>query len=284
MAETKITQLTISPYIDGTEYLIVDNTEVTRRTTINSLSSVVQAWAIPSNTVLQSNSATWNNTSSTVQAYSATWSQGTSAGNVAVNTVVQSNSATWNNTSSTVQAYSATWSQGSSAVNAIVQSTSATWNNTASTVQSNSATWSQGSSAVNTVVQSNSATWSQGSSAVNTVVQTYSATWSQSNSATYFDTIPTSTSFTISADNRNKMIVYTNTSAITAYITTNINVAGFNTTIAQLSTGTVTIALSNNYSAGIISYGNLYTTAGQGAVVSLIRASDNIFLISGLLQ
>lgn len=44
MAETKITQLTISPSIDGTEYLIVDNTEVTRRTTINSLSGVVRGW------------------------------------------------------------------------------------------------------------------------------------------------------------------------------------------------------------------------------------------------
>jgi hypothetical protein len=91
MAETKITQLVISPSIDGTEYLIVDNTEVTRRTTINSLSSVVQTWSIPCNTILQSNSATWNNTSSTVQSNSATWSQGNSA----VNTVVQSNSATW---------------------------------------------------------------------------------------------------------------------------------------------------------------------------------------------
>ena len=250
MAETKITQLVISPSIDGTEYLIVDNTEVTRRTTINSLSSVVQTWTIPSNTVVQSNSATWNSTTSTVQSNSATWTQGTSAstGNVAVNTVVQSNSATWNNTSSIVQLNSATWSQGNSAVNTVVQSNSATWNNTTSTVQSNS------------------------------------ATWSQSNSATYFDTIPTSTSFTISADNRNKMIVYTNTAAITAYITSNINVAGFNTTIAQLSTGTITIALSNNYSASIVSYGNLYTTAGKGAVVSLIRANDNIFLISGLLQ
>lgn len=76
MAETKITQLVISPSIDGTEYLIVDNTEVTRRTTINSLSSVVQTWPIPCNTILQSNSATWDNTSSTVQSNSATWSQG----------------------------------------------------------------------------------------------------------------------------------------------------------------------------------------------------------------
>ena len=109
MAETKITQLVISPSIDGTEYLIVDNTEVTRRTTINSLSSVVQTWSIPCNTILQSNSATWNNTSSTVQSNSATWSQGNSA----VNTVVQSNSATW--------------SQGNSAVNTVVQSNSATW-------------------------------------------------------------------------------------------------------------------------------------------------------------
>jgi hypothetical protein len=40
MTETKIAQLVISPSIDGTEYLIVDNTEVTRRTTINSLSTV----------------------------------------------------------------------------------------------------------------------------------------------------------------------------------------------------------------------------------------------------
>jgi len=228
MAETKITQLVISPSIDGTEYLIVDNTEVTRRTTINSLSSVVQTWAIPSNTIVQSNSATWNNTSSTVQSNSATWSQGNSA----VNTVVQSNSATWNNTSSTVQ--------------------------------SNSATWSQGNSAVNTVVQSNSATWSQG--------------------IVYLNVVSISGNYLISTNDLGRMLVYSATSPITAYITSSLNISGFNTTVAQLSTGTITIALSSNYSANLISYSNLVQTAGTGAIATIARVLNNTFLITGLLQ
>lgn len=196
MAETKITQLTISPYIDGTEYLIVDNTEVTRRTTINSLSSVVQTWAIPSNTILQSNSATWNNTSSTVQTYSGTWSQGNSA--------------------------------------------------------------------VNTVVQSNSATWSQG--------------------IVYLNVASISGNYLISTNDLGRMLVYSATSPITAYITSSLNISGFNTTVAQLSTGTITIALSSNYSANLISYSNLVQTAGTGAIATIARVLNNTFLITGLLQ
>jgi len=196
MAETKITQLVISPSIDGTEYLIVDNTEVTRRTTINSLSSVVQTWAIPSNTILQSNSATWNNTSSTVQTYSATWSQGNSA--------------------------------------------------------------------VNTVVQSNSATWSQG--------------------IVYLNVASISGNYLISTNDLGRMLVYSATSPITAYITSSLNISGFNTTVAQLSTGTITIALSSNYSANLISYSNLVQTAGTGAIATIARVLNNTFLITGLLQ
>jgi hypothetical protein len=196
MAETKITQLTISPYIDGTEYLIVDNTEVTRRTTINSLSSVVQTWAIPSNTILQSNSATWNNTSSTVQTYSGTWLQGNSA--------------------------------------------------------------------VNTVVQSNSATWSQG--------------------IVYLNVASISGNYLISTNDLGRMLVYSATSPITAYITSSLNISGFNTTVAQLSTGTITIALSSNYSANLISYSNLVQTAGTGAIATIARVLNNTFLITGLLQ
>jgi hypothetical protein len=196
MAETKITQLVISPSIDGTEYLIVDNTEVTRRTTINSLSSVVQTWAIPSNTILQSNSATWNNTSSTVQ--------------------------------------------------------------------SNSGTWSQGNSAVNTVVQSNSATWSQG--------------------IVYLNVASISGNYLISTNDLGRMLVYSATSPITAYITSSLNISGFNTTVAQLSTGTITIVLSSNYSANLISYSNLVQTAGTGAIATIARVLNNTFLITGLLQ
>lgn len=226
MAETKIAQLVISPSIDGTEYLIVDNTEVTRRTTINSLSGVAQTWATPSNTILQTNSAAWNDTSSIVQTNSAVWSYG--------NTLVQSNSAKWNDTSTTVQ--------------------------------------------------TNSATWSQGNSAVNTIVQTNSATWSQGGSAAYINTTSISGNYLISTNDVGKILVYSATSPITAYITSSLNTSGFNTTVAQLSTGTITIALSNNYSANLISYSNLVQTAGVGAVATIARVLNNTFLITGLLQ
>jgi hypothetical protein len=80
------------------------------------------------------------------------------------------------------------------------------------------------------------------------------------------------------------MVAYSGTQNITAFITNDIDLTGLNTTIAQLSSGTVTVALSSGYSGSLISYGDLYTTAGKGAVASVIRTSNDTFLISGLLQ
>ena len=94
--------------------------------------------------------------------------------------------------------------------------------------------------------------------------------------------------FTIALSSMSNMITYTGTQNITAFITNNINVNGFVSTVAQLSTGTVTIALSSTYSATYsatrIAYNDSFTTAGVGAVASLMRVSNNQFLITGLLQ
>ena len=182
MAETKIALLTISPSIDGTEYLIVDNTEVTRRTTINSLSGVAVKWSSPASTVVQANSANWNNTYSTVQ---------------------------------TLSAY------------------------------------------------------------VETKVAEVSRV-SLSSVDTDFSFIDLQSGVLTS---------YSNTQNITAYIGSEINTPNFVTTVAQLSSGTITLKLSSSYTAGsLISYGDLYETAGVGATANIVRISNNKFLITGLLQ
>lgn len=91
--------------------------------------------------------------------------------------------------------------------------------------------------------------------------------------------------YTLSLSDLGKMLMYSKTSPITAFVTSAINTIGYNTMITQLSSGSVTIALSSNYtSGGLISYGNLFTTAGVGAIASIARVSDNNFLISGILQ
>jgi len=78
MASTKITQLEISTSLDGSEYLIVDNTEVTRRTTINSLTSIglfvpTATFNTLSTQYTSLSTDIWNNTYTTVQTNSATW-------------------------------------------------------------------------------------------------------------------------------------------------------------------------------------------------------------------
>ena len=182
MAETKIALLTISPSIDGTDYLIVDNTEVTRRTTINSLSSVAAKWSLPTSTVVQANSASWNNTYTTVQ---------------------------------TLSAY------------------------------------------------------------VETKVAEVSRV-SLSSVNTNFNFIDLQSGVLTS---------YSNTHNITAYIGPAINTPNFVTTVAQLSSGTITLKLPSSYTGGsLISYGDLYETAGVGATANIVRVSDNKFLITGLLQ
>lgn len=80
------------------------------------------------------------------------------------------------------------------------------------------------------------------------------------------------------------MLLYRGTSDINVLIDSNINVTNYNVSVAQLSTGTVTIGLSNYGEASIISYGDLVETAGSGAVAAITRVIDDIFLVSGVLQ
>jgi hypothetical protein len=165
MTETKIAQLVISPSIDGTEYLIVDNTEVTRRTTINSLSTVYSL----------TNKQEFNELKNGIETLSGNW-----AGYLKVNNIIED--------------------------------------------------------------------------------------------------------YNIQPSDAGGIITYTGTQNITLTVTSDINTTGFTTTFSQLSSGTITVVPANNYSGSLISYGDLYTTAGKGAVASVIRTSNDTFLISGLLQ
>lgn len=102
---------------------------------------------------------------------------------------------------------------------------------------------------------------------------------------TYLNTTNISNSFVISqVDYNAKMLIYSGVQNITAYIDNALNTVGANTTVAQLSTGTITINLSAGYNARLVSYNSLYTTAGVGAVASIGRVSNGVFLLTGLLQ
>ena len=102
---------------------------------------------------------------------------------------------------------------------------------------------------------------------------------------TYLSTTDIYSSFLISQIDYNaKMLTYSGTQNITAWIDSGLNSVGANTTVAQLNTGTVTIALSSSYNGTLVSYNQLYTTAGPGAVASIGRVRNNVFLLTGLLQ
>lgn len=90
--------------------------------------------------------------------------------------------------------------------------------------------------------------------------------------------------YLIESSDIGKILTYSYSAPITAYISQQINTTGFNTTISQLSSGTVTVLLSSYPTGRIISYCGLYETAGEGSTASIIRVSDNNFLLNGLLQ
>jgi hypothetical protein len=95
----------------------------------------------------------------------------------------------------------------------------------------------------------------------------------------------TNSDIILRASDSGGMITYSESTNISAYINNNINLDGYTVTIAQLGGGTITIALSSSYNEGnMISYGDLFETAGPGSTVSITRVSDNNYLIAGLLQ
>jgi hypothetical protein len=116
-----------------------------------------------------------------------------------------------------------------------------------------------------------------------TTVRSNSASWSNNNTRVTLNTVLTSFNFT--NDQSGVITTYTKTPNITAYVSSDINTSNYVTTIAQLSSGSVTIKLHPSYTTGIlISYGELYETAGKGATANIVRVTDNTFLLTGLLQ
>jgi hypothetical protein len=91
-------------------------------------------------------------------------------------------------------------------------------------------------------------------------------------------------SFEIPPNKSGFMFLYTGSSNISAFVTSSINLSGFTASFAQLSSGSITILLNSYPSGRIISYGDLYETAGEGSTANVTRVTNNNFLLTGLLQ
>jgi len=96
-----------------------------------------------------------------------------SSGDPAVNSIVYANSASWINTSSVVQTYSAAWSTGGFVVDSGVRALTGNWENTYSNVYTNSASWTD----IGTFVSSNSASWGSGGVPYDLGVRAISGNW-----------------------------------------------------------------------------------------------------------
>jgi hypothetical protein len=103
MAQKRISDLDITNYPLSSDFLVVDNNIVTKRTAVINLSSTF-ATATQFNNL---STSSWNNTYTTVRSNSAAWAVNT--GDTNVNTLVQSTSSNWNNTYTTVRSNSAAW-------------------------------------------------------------------------------------------------------------------------------------------------------------------------------
>jgi len=192
-------------------------------------------------TTLTANSASWNNTTVTVIANSASWN--------AAYTTLTVNSGNWNNTTNVVNANSASWNSTTSTVNAnssnwntsytILTANSASWNSTTSTVNTNSANW--GSSY--TILTSNSASWNNTTNVVNansaswnsttSTVNTNSANWDTS----YTTITANSASWGSGSGNTSVNAAVTSNSANwnTSYTTLTANSANWNSTYATVT-------------------------------------------------
>jgi len=144
------------------------------------------------------------------------------------------------------------------------------------------------SESVYTTVRANSANWenSRNSSLSSFVVDQTNSLSSFVVDRTTRVTLTTAlTSFNFTNDQSGVITTYTKTPNITAYVNSDVNTPNYVTTVAQLSTGSVTIRLHPSYTTGVlISYGELYETAGKGATANIVRVTDNTFLLTGLLQ
>ena len=141
------------------------------------------------------------------------------------------------------------------------------------------------SESVYTTVRANSANWENSSLSSFVVDQTNSLSSFVVDRTTRVTLTTALTSFNFTNDQSGVITTYTKTPNITAYVNSDVNTPNYVTTVAQLSTGSVTIRLHPSYTTGVlISYGELYETAGKGATANIVRVTDNTFLLTGLLQ
>jgi hypothetical protein len=146
---------------------------------------------------------------------------------------------------------------------------------------------------LNTSYTSNSGAWVNTTNTVNSNIDNWNLSYSYTRSLSAYveskisrvSLSSVNTNFSFIDLQSGVLTSYSNTQNITAYIGPEINTPNFVTTVAQLSSGTITLKLSSSYTDGsLISYGDLYETAGVGATANIVRVSDNKFLITGLLQ
>ena len=148
-------------------------------------------WGDPfSHTLIESTSANWNSTYSTVSANSAIWDAHTEPYD---DSLLQSTSGDWNSTYSTVSANSAAWDAHTDPYDdSLLQSTSATWDSTYSTVSANSAAWDAHTDPYDdSLLQSTSGSWDS----AYTTVSANSASW-DAHTDPYDDSLLQSTSAT----------------------------------------------------------------------------------------
>jgi hypothetical protein len=80
------------------------------------------------------------------------------------------------------------------------------------------------------------------------------------------------------------MLYWNGTTNINLSVSQTLNIPNFTVSVVQLSSGTITITKVNSYNCELISYGDLFETAGKGSVASIISIPADRYLITGILQ
>jgi hypothetical protein len=250
MIRTKIAQLEISDNVKDTDFVIVDNTEVTKRATVGVLSETLKnSYELSLNTYIAVLTSTASNILTSFNSIQAEV-------DAAIATIT-------NNISGSVI---------SSLSGVAFNSLSGTISNIISGFEQISADFAT----LSTNVQNESNKITSDFAALSTFVD------EKINQVTLNEAVST---FVFTESDSSKMIYYSGVSNISAYITPAINTSGYTVSVAQLSAGSITLALSSSYTTGkLIAYGDLVTTAGPGSTANVIRINSNNYLITGLLQ
>lgn len=101
----------------------------------------------------------------------------------------------------------------------------------------------------------------------------------------YNNTKVISTDYVLTISDLGGLIIYDSPSDHFIDVPESINVDFFNVNIVQVGDGGLTFRISSGYGNGeIISYGDLFQTAGKGSPATILRYSNNKFLLTGILQ